>query len=115
MCNPADACRPFAHSTTLISAPLHQSPPPSLVPAVGVLAAALCVRGIHYDGALALFTASLLLGLLNAFIRPLLLLLAWPLLFLTLGLLLFFINAALLYFVGQVIKGFYVESFRAAF
>jgi putative membrane protein len=86
-----------------------------IVTTLAVLVAALCVRGIHYEDVLALLLASLLLGLLNAFIRPLLLLLALPLLFLTLGLLLFFVNAALLYFVGVAVKGFHVDTFGAAF
>jgi putative membrane protein len=57
----------------------------------------------------------LLLGFLNAFLRPVLLLLSLPLLILTLGLFTFIINATLLYFVGQIVKTFHVASFSAAF
>jgi putative membrane protein len=84
---------------------------------VSVLVAAHLVSGIHYDKANwpSLLIATLLLGLLNVFLRPLLLLLSLPLLIVTLGLFTLVINAVLLYFVGQLIKGFYVDSFGAAF
>jgi putative membrane protein len=59
-----------------------------------------------------LFVASLLLGVLNAFIRPFMLLLALPLLIFTLGLFTLVINAALLYLVHWIMgAGFEVESF----
>lgn len=82
---------------------------------VAVLVAAHVVKGIHYDTWVALLVATLTLGLLNAFLRPLLLWLALPLLLVTLGLFTFVINAALLYFVGHLIRGFHVDSFWAAF
>lgn len=88
-----------------------------LVTTTGVLVAAHLVDGIHYerDRWPALLVATLVLGLLNAFLRPLLLLLSLPLLLLTLGLFTLVINAALLYGVGQIIQGFHVDSFKAAF
>ena len=52
---------------------------------------------------------------LNAFLRPLLMLLSLPLLIVTLGFFTFIINATLLYFVGQIVKTFHVASFGAAF
>jgi len=84
---------------------------------VGVLVAAHLVRGIHYDHGnwVALLVATLLLGLLNAFIRPLLLLLSLPLVLLTLGLFMLVINAGLLYLVGRTVRGFHVDTFGAAF
>src|SRR6266516_528405 len=84
---------------------------------VAVLVAAHTVKGIHYDKGhwSSLLVATLVLGLLNAFLRPLLLLLSLPLLVVTLGLFTLVINALLLYLVGQIIQGFYVESFGAAF
>ena len=88
-----------------------------LVTTTGVLVAAHLVPGIHYEQERwpALLVATLVLGLLNAFLRPLLLLLSLPVLVLTLGLFTLVINAALLYAVGQMIQGFQVESFKAAF
>ena len=82
---------------------------------VGVLVAAHIVKGIDYDHWQALLVATLLLGLLNAFLRPLLLLLSLPLLLVTLGLFTLVINAALLYGVGWLVKSFHVASFGAAF
>ena len=82
---------------------------------VAVLVATHIVNGIHYDNWQGLLVATLLLGLLNAFLRPLLMLLSLPLLILTLGLFTLVINAALLYGVGQLVKSFRVDSFAAAF
>ena len=85
-----------------------------LITTVGVLIAALLVPGIRYDDATALFTASLLLGLLNTFVRPVLVFFTLPFVMLTLGLGLLVINAFLLLFVGSVVKGFHLNGFWAA-
>ena len=82
---------------------------------LGVLVAANVVSGIRYDTALGLVLASLLLGILNAFVRPIMIVLALPLLLFTLGLFILVINALLLYFVGGLLKSFHVDSFTAAF
>jgi putative membrane protein len=82
---------------------------------LAVAVAANVVTGIEYDNWIALLVATLLLGLLNAFLRPLLLLLSLPLLVVTLGLFTLVINAALLYGVGLLVKSFHVASFSAAF
>jgi putative membrane protein len=83
---------------------------------VAVLVAAHVVPGIDYHNNWAgLFVATLLLGFLNAFLRPLLMLLSLPLLIFTLGLFTLVINATLLYFVGWLVKSFTVASFGAAF
>ena len=82
---------------------------------VAVLVAANVVPGIRYDTWAGLFVATLLLGFLNAFLRPFLMLLSLPLLIVTLGLFTLVINATLLYFVGQLVKTFHVASFGAAF
>jgi len=88
-----------------------------IVTTVAVLVAAHVVSGIHYDRSRweALLLATLVLGLLNAFLRPVLFLLSLPLVLVTLGLFNLVINATLLYVVGQLITGFRVDSFRAAF
>ena len=83
---------------------------------LAVLVAVYIVKGIHYQGPLDLVVASLLLGILNAVIRPVLMFLALPLLIFTLGLFTLVINALLLYFVGYVLRPrFYVDDFWAAF
>lgn len=84
------------------------------VTTLGVLAAAGMVDGVRAEGTIPLLAASLLLGILNAFIRPILIIAALPLLVLTLGLFTFVINALLLYFVANLVKGFAVADFWAA-
>lgn len=86
-----------------------------LINTVAVMVAANVIPGIHFDNIPALLVASLLLGILNALLRPLLLLLSLPLVVLTLGLFTLVINALLLYFVGKLVIHFHVESFWAAF
>ena len=85
------------------------------VTTLGVLAAAAVVDGVHANSGMSLLAASLLLGILNAFLRPILMIAALPLVILTLGLFTFVINAVLLYFVANLVKGFYVAGFWAAF
>ena len=74
-----------------------------LISTLAVLVATHVVNGISYDCATTLFVASLLLGILTAFLRPLMLLLSLPLLIFTLGLFTLVINAALLYWVGKLV------------
>lgn len=81
---------------------------------VGVLVADFLLPGIWYDSAGALFLASLTLGLLNAFVRPILVLFSLPFVLVTLGLGLLLINALLLLFVGSAIRGFHVDGFGSA-
>lgn len=87
-----------------------------LINTLAVLLAVYIVPGIHYRHWLDLCIASLLLGILNAVIRPFLMFLALPLLVVTLGLFMLVINAFLLFFVGLLLKpNFIVETFWAAF
>jgi putative membrane protein len=88
--------------------------------AINSLAVAVAVAvlrpHITYDKWQNLLIASLLLGLLNAFVRPILMLLVLPLLIFTLGLFTLVINAVLLYFVGVLMRPhFQVDSFLYAF
>jgi putative membrane protein len=84
------------------------------VTTLGVLVAAGLISGVQAEGMVPLLTASLILGVLNAFIRPALLLIALPLVIVTLGLFTFVINALLLYFVAWIVNGFHVASFGSA-
>jgi len=79
------------------------------------MVAANVVRGIEAKNLTGLLVASLLLGVFNALLRPLLVLLSLPLVIFTLGLFIWVINALLLYFVGYLVKSFAVADFRAAF
>lgn len=82
---------------------------------VGVLVAANVVRGLSYDTVAGLIVASLLLGVLNAVLRPLLLLFSLPLILVSMGLWVLVVNAGLLYFVGALVKSFHVAGFWPAF
>jgi len=82
---------------------------------IAVLVAANVIPGIEYETLAGLLVASLVLGVLNALLRPLLLLLSLPLVVFTLGLFTLVINALLLMLVGQLVKPFHVETFWAAF
>ncbi len=81
---------------------------------VAVLAASF-VPGVEYRGWTDLVMAALLLGVLNALLRPVLLLLSLPLLILTLGMFFLIINAVMLSLVGWLMQpGFSVEGFWSA-
>src|ERR1041384_784491 len=85
------------------------------VTTIAVMVASSVIRGIHYDTVAALIGASLLLGILNAFVRPFLLILSAPVILLTLGLFIFVLNGLLLLLVHSVVVGFHVDSFWSAF
>ena len=79
------------------------------------MVAASLVGGIRYDSVASLLGAALLLGILNAFLRPILLLLAAPLIILTLGIFIFVVNGLMLLLVNEFVHGFHVDSFGSAF
>jgi putative membrane protein len=85
-----------------------------LITTVAVWLAASIVPGITYTSS-GLFLAALALGLLNAFVRPVMVVLSLPLLIFTLGLFMLVINALLLWSVGSVLKDFHVDGFKPAF
>ena len=88
-----------------------------VISTVAVLVATHILRPrIDYQSWKDLLIATLVLGLLNSFLRPMLMLLSLPLLILTLGLFTIVINAALLLVVGSLLKpGFTVQDFGSAF
>ena len=87
-----------------------------LVTTLAVLVADLFCEGIHIHGPAGLLVAPLLLGVLNAIVKPLLLLLSLPLLVFTLGLFLMVINAVLLMFTSSLMgDAFQVDGFGTAF
>ena len=79
-----------------------------------IMFAAYLLEGIHVTGFFSAFFAAAVLGFLNAFLRPFLLILTLPINFLTLGLFTFVINAILLMMVSGVSAGFEVASFWSA-
>ena len=72
------------------------------------------ISGIYASGIAPLFFAAVVLGLLNALVRPLVLLLTLPINILTLGLFTFVINGFMLKLTGSLVPGFQVRGFWAA-
>lgn len=85
-----------------------------LVAAGAVCLAAWILPGIEVESFRTALLVALVLGLLNAIIKPILQFLSLPLIILTLGLFLLVINAVLLYFVGDIVPGFQVYGFWPA-
>ncbi len=85
-----------------------------MVTTLAVLVAAQ-LPGIHANSLVSLLFASLLLGVVNALVRPVLLLLSLPLILVTLGFFILIINALMLRLVAGLVPGFFVDSFGSAF
>ncbi|MBI5682521.1 MAG: phage holin family protein [Deltaproteobacteria bacterium] len=79
-----------------------------------IILASLVLKGIILDNFMSAFTAGALLGIFNAVIRPILIILTLPVNILTLGLFTLVINGFMLWLVGSVIKGFEVTGFIPA-
>jgi putative membrane protein len=85
-----------------------------LIAALGLWAATELFDGFHINSALTLVIAGLLLGVVNAIVRPFALLLSLPALLLTLGLFLLVVNAAMLGLVALMLPGFQIDGFWTA-
>ena len=86
-----------------------------LVNALALLALPYVFPGVKVDTFGAALIAALVLGLINALIRPLLILLTLPVTLLTLGLFIFVINGLLFWWVGSFVDGFHVSGFWSGF
>jgi putative membrane protein len=86
-----------------------------LVSALALLALPYVISGIELKSFYFALIAAALLGLVNAVIRPVLILLTLPVTVLTLGLFILVINALLFWFVGSFFEGFHVGGFWAGF
>ena len=86
-----------------------------LILTVAIMFASYLMDGIHVSGFFSAFLAAAILGILNAFFRPILILLTLPINILSLGLFTFLINAMLLKMASGVISGFEVYGFWSAF
>ena len=86
----------------------------TLIIAAGIALAAWLIPGITVAGPGTLVLAALVMGLVNAFVRPLIVLLTLPLTILSFGLFLVVINAALFGLVASLLDGFTVASATAA-
>ena len=86
----------------------------ALLSGFGLWLASQWVVGVHFDTAGTLIAAALLLGVVNAIVRPIVFVLTLPLTILTLGLFLLVLNAAMVALVAWILPGFHLRSFGAA-
>ena len=85
-----------------------------IITALGLWAAAAIVPGITIAGWRSLLVAALVLGIVNAIVRPIILFLTLPITVLTLGLFLLVVNGTSLLIVGWLVQGFAVAGLGAA-
>ena len=82
-----------------------------IVSALAILAAAYLLPGVHVTSFIAALVAAVVLGIINAIIKPVLLILTLPINILTLGLFTFVINALVILLAANLVPGFSVDSF----
>jgi putative membrane protein len=83
--------------------------------ALGIMLVTYLIPGIAVTNFYTALVVALVLGILNALVRPILIFLTLPINILTLGLFTLVLNALILWFVSSVVKGFTVTGFGAAF
>lgn len=81
---------------------------------LAIVLAAHVVPGIRVDSFLSALAAGLVLGLINAVVRPILVFLTLPITLVTLGLFLFVLNGLMLWLASAIVSGFHVGGFWAA-
>ncbi|MCD6167064.1 phage holin family protein [candidate division KSB1 bacterium] len=86
-----------------------------IVNAIALIVTATIIKGMDFNGILAPFVAALVIGILNAVVRPFLILITLPINVLSLGLFTFVINGLMIAITAKVVNGFNVENFWAAF
>ena len=82
-----------------------------IISALAILAASYLLQGVHVANFTTALVAALVLGIINAFIKPLLILLTLPITILTLGLFTLVLNALLVLLASSFVKGFTVDGF----
>jgi putative membrane protein len=85
------------------------------ITALALWVASLIFRGLKFESTSALVISALLLGLANAVVKPLLIVLTLPLTLLTFGLFLLVINALMIMLVAALVRGFKLSGFWTAF
>ena len=86
----------------------------AVIAALGLWLATYWVSGIHIDSPVTLLLAGALLGVVNAFVRPIAVILTFPLTIFTLGLFLLIVNAGMLGLVALFLPGFRIDGFWPA-
>ncbi|MFN7270800.1 MAG: phage holin family protein [Gammaproteobacteria bacterium] len=87
----------------------------AVIAAFGLWLASTWVDGIDIKDPTTLLLAAALLGVVNAFVRPIAVVLTFPIMLVTLGLFLLVVNAAMLLLVAKIIPGFDIAGFGPAF
>ncbi len=87
----------------------------AVVVGIGLWLASQIVPGVSFRSTESLIAAALLLGIVNAFVRPILVILTFPITLLTLGLFLLVINGLMIELVSYFLSGFVVAGFWPAF
>ncbi len=87
----------------------------AVITAIGLWLATQWVQGVHVDSVGTLILAGLLLGVVNAIVRPIAFILTLPITILTLGLFLLVLNAAMVWLVAAILPGFHAPWFMPAF
>lgn len=86
-----------------------------IISALAILITAYLLPGVHVTGIFAALVLAVVLGIINTFLRPLLILLTLPLTVFTLGLSILFINGFLVVLATHIVPGFTVASYWSAF
>jgi putative membrane protein len=86
----------------------------TVIAAFGLWLASTWIDGVRIDSALTLLLAGLLLGIVNALVRPVAVVLTFPITIVTLGLFLLVVNAGMLALVAWMLPGFGIASFGDA-
>jgi putative membrane protein len=86
----------------------------AVIAAVGLWLATLLISGLQIADPTTLILAAVLLGVINAFVKPILVILTLPITVLSLGIFLLVINAAMLALVAWMLPGFTISGFGAA-
>jgi putative membrane protein len=87
----------------------------AVVVGIGLWLASQIVPGVSFQSGQSLIAAALLLGIVNAIVRPILVILTFPITLLTLGLFLLVINGLMIELVSYFLPGFAVSGFWPAF
>lgn len=85
-----------------------------LINSLAIYIASLVIPGVQLGGLKSAVVVAIVLGVVNAVVRPVLLLLTLPINFLTLGLFTFFVNALMVLLTSYIVEGFDVASFLPA-
>ena|SRR3989338_3796947 len=86
-----------------------------VVSALAIMVTAYILPEVSINGPLAAFVLAVVLGVINTFLRPILIFLTLPLTIITLGLFVLVINALLIFLASYIVPGFIVADFWSAF